>query len=70
MFEDAILDDISHENYDYLIDKIIENDIWRETVKELKQEEEASSLLINDCLDNITKEFFFENFTEIKAIAL
>lgn len=54
MFEDAILDDISHENYDYLIDKIIENDIWRETVKELKQEEEASSLLINDCLDNIT----------------
>jgi len=41
-------------------------DIWRDTVKELRQEEDGILKLVEEWTDNFTGEFFIDHFTEIK----
>ncbi|CDW85204.1 UNKNOWN [Stylonychia lemnae] len=64
--QEGIDDEIAQEEYDGIIDKIIEFDIWRDTVKDLKLEEEGIFALLEDWTDAFTGEFFIDNFTEIK----
>lgn len=55
------------EEFDGMLDKIIEMDVWRGTVKDLQMEEEAILLLVQDWVDTYTGEFFIDHFTEIKG---
>jgi hypothetical protein len=49
-----------------MVDKIVENEVWRESVKDLKNEEAAMKHFREDLIDSLTKEFFLDNFNEIK----
>jgi hypothetical protein len=66
VIKESVAEDIAQDEYDGIIDKIIEFDIWRETVMDLREEEEAILVLIQDWTDNYIGEFFIDHFTEIK----
>lgn len=41
MCEEELEGEVLNEEFEYMVDKIIENEVWRESVKELKHEESA-----------------------------
>jgi len=53
-----------------MLHKMIAGEIWNESNKDLNDEYEASLSILDEVLDGLTKEFFFENFNEIKGECL
>eukprot|EP00347_Sterkiella_histriomuscorum_P001210 403372906 len=64
--DQCVEEEVAHDQYDCLIDKIIENDIWRGTVMDLRNEEDAIYQLLEEWTDHYTGQFFIDHFGEIK----
>jgi hypothetical protein len=70
VIQDCIDEEIYHDEINVMVDKIIEVDIWRDTVKEFQLEQLAKETLFDEMIDHLSKEFFFQNFNDIKNESL